>query len=573
MGNHVVRSCIVFILMVTSLVITALPTFAQLKVDSTVSPANGSMNDDFIFKVVIDGAQDAPYPTLVGGDDFKLTLIGPEQTVQIVNGKVSKQIAYSYRLIPTRPGTLQTPTAEVSVDGIVYTTPPLEVTVSKGRGTGGGQSFFLRQQISKQESYRGEQLINTLDLYTVVEVVKAQFEELEYPQFIHKPVGRELTDTRNIDGKQYTLNRLKKALFPLSTGAVTLPARSIILHIKQARRKSVLGRFDPFRQDFVDSFFGAPIRKTRVISNALDLVIKEPPPFPADFPTNGLSYPIVGSVVVTATFDRSPVEVGESKTVTVEVVSDGYLEPLKSVELESSTAVRVYSEGAKENSFDSKGKLFTKKIFGFSVVPTRAGSIQLPPIRIGYFNPDKKQYELATTTPIAFLAKGGPATRDTATQPKSDNIAAEDAGLFANQYREETFMEYLSQQISLAGAALILAALALLGGAIYAFFHLRSGTRPLRKIKDALQHALSPEDIRELLLSYLTLLLFKEDGQRSRADIIEAFAKRPDRDSLEFRLNTVLDEIDARLFSPDSFSDSGATRLRDKALELINAID
>ena len=57
-----------------SLVATA---WAEGKLELEVSPLSGSIDDTFIFSVVASNGNTAGHPYLSGGEDFKLTLLGP----------------------------------------------------------------------------------------------------------------------------------------------------------------------------------------------------------------------------------------------------------------------------------------------------------------------------------------------------------------------------------------------------------------------------------------------------------------------------------------------------------------
>jgi hypothetical protein len=62
--------------------------WSQPRVSATVSPQSGNMDDQYVFTVQIDGLQQSEYPVLEGGEDFEIMQIGPQSSLQIINGQV-----------------------------------------------------------------------------------------------------------------------------------------------------------------------------------------------------------------------------------------------------------------------------------------------------------------------------------------------------------------------------------------------------------------------------------------------------------------------------------------------------
>ena len=96
---------------------------------TAVNPTEGTTDDTFTFAVTVDGLENSRPPLLIGGDDFKLSLIGPSSSVTIINGKVSAKITYNYQLIPKRTGDLMTPSVELDLGTQKLSSPPKQVVV------------------------------------------------------------------------------------------------------------------------------------------------------------------------------------------------------------------------------------------------------------------------------------------------------------------------------------------------------------------------------------------------------------------------------------------------------------
>ncbi|MCB0340478.1 MAG: BatD family protein, partial [Bdellovibrionales bacterium] len=136
-----------------------------------VSPTSGTLDDTFQLVITISGTQNAQYPELHGGEDFEISLIGPESSMQIINGRISAHIAYRYQLTPKRVGELKTPSATISINQESIEVQGTEVKVTQpelNADPASNDRIFFRQTISKDSLFLGEQAINTFEIYTRV---------------------------------------------------------------------------------------------------------------------------------------------------------------------------------------------------------------------------------------------------------------------------------------------------------------------------------------------------------------------------------------------------------------------
>ena len=389
----------------------------------SVDPTSGTSADRYTFNVTIDGASDAAYPMLSGGDDFSLKLLGPQSSVMVVNGKVSQRVTFVYVLTPKKDGLLQTPAAEVEVDGTKLKAEPLPVQVSAGPTAPSAQSsskdpYFVEQDVSKTRAYVGEQLSNSVDIVSRVPLIEAQLENLTFDGFWSEVLGQNRSGQRFINGQDYSTLSIRRALFPLKSGQLTIPARTIDAKIRERQRRPSRMPFfenDPFNQDFFDDFFGnAVTRDIKIVSNPLNVQISELPPAPADLPHWGLRETLVGPTKVELKYDRSAINAQDSKTIEVVVESEGNLNPLTELPIKNSSNFKIYQETAEIDRRERAGKLVTTKRFKAALVPSYGGTLTIPPLSLGYFDPNTSSYQVASTEPISFEVEGPAAPLDTA---------------------------------------------------------------------------------------------------------------------------------------------------------------
>jgi hypothetical protein len=572
-----------FLLLLFALFCVAQTAAAQIRVTSVVTPTTGTLADDYFFEVTIHGTSNDLYPTLKDGEDFKLTLIGPKKSVHIQGGTVIQQISYNYRLIPTKTGLLKTPLAEVEIDGKTLTAPPIEVSVNPApagsQGIKSDEPFILKQIVSKKTVYRGEQLVNSIDLYSKYEISRASFDDLEYPQFLHQQIGKEISSSRIIEGQKYNLNRIRKALFPLSSGIISLPSRVIrgTARVPQSGGRSRFGQLDPF-----SGIFGAPVKRFNVASNVLEIEVLDLPPYPKDFPTAGLSTPIVGSLSVTAHSDNTEMDAGQGRTITVSLKSNGNLDGVKTIPLRLPPTVKSYPEEPTLTQSEEAGQLITIKSFRLSLVPTAGGYFEIGPIELGYFDPKSKSYRIASAPAIELNVKGklaaqqpvqpvAPIQSQQPLQP-SQQLTPPIEQKTVLKYQEETLLERISRSISLSLSILISTTLLILAFISWFIFQLRRAQSPKRSALEKLSQSPDLSALRDETFVFLRNFLLGESEDVTRIRIRQALANRNTASDVRFKLETLLDELDRSVFGKESPSAERTLQLKEKAISVLKDI-
>lgn len=380
------------------------------KLSISASPTSGSMQDDFVMSVTIEGQGNGTIPKLSGGEDFKLSLIGPETRIEIINGSMRSSQSYRYRIIPLKEGKLLTPSAEIVIDGRKLQASPVEITVTKGSGDSNlsGQDVFLRQEISPQTAYVGQQLVNNILLYSRIKIFGSKFDDLSYEGFWNETLGQEQGEqfSQRIGNDNYRVLRLRKAIFPLKAGTINIPKRTISASIQlraKQRQRNPFWDSNPFSNNLFEDFFDqGRLQEVEIDSNPLPVPVVALPAPPSDLPLLGLKDPLVGSTSISLAVQSGDIELGASKTLDVTITTEGLINPLKTLPLNFGPLIKAYPEAPQTTSFELGGKLQTKRRFRFSLVAASPGAIDFPGIRLGWFDPSTETYKIASTQSFAF---------------------------------------------------------------------------------------------------------------------------------------------------------------------------
>lgn len=482
---------------VVSMIAPWVNCFAQNSLRSEITPQSGHIDDLFIFTVTFEGSQERITPQIAAGGDFEIQFLGPKTSVTIVNGQVHSRQQFVYQLSPKREGQIQTPEVQADVSGQRLSAPPIAVSIKSSTGkqapspAAGAEKFFMRQSVSPESAYVGQQIVNAITVYTRVNLRGVRIDDEAADGFWQEMISDGNNTQRTINGVEYGSAQILRALFALKSGQLAIPARHAQVQVPVTKRGNPFGSLDPFSDDFFQNFFQRTvIQEQKLTSNELALTIKPLPPLPADLNqfTRGLT--IVGNTSITVSFSEAPLRVGESKNISITISSAGHLNPVKAPSLNAPSGIKLYDGQTTVKHDTSQDRLLTHKTFNYSVVPTQPGLLRIPGVSIAYFDPDSESYKLATSADISLVVSGAPlsqpsTSKNTEHTNQSNLIEAPQPPVSAgslrtdsNQtsqkggpapaasmpYSEQTWWEQLAQRVSIQLSLLILTGAIILVG-------------------------------------------------------------------------------------------------------------
>lgn len=554
-------------LVVLVLAMTAPAVSAQVTLRSEISPKSGGTDDLFLFTVTVEGAQTPATPRLSGDNDFETKLLGPRTSISIINGVVNSRISYVYHLTPKREGTLRTPKAEVLVDGKILSADPIDVSIGRahsgqGKAPSGSQVpddlIVLRQTATPASVYQGQQVVYALSIYTRVDLSDLAMEDLSTDGFWQETIAENQRTSRQLYNKEYTVVEVTKALFPLRSGPIELPVRKMSAKIPTEPRRDDSLIFDPFNDDFFKQFFQqVELRPVTVTSNDLKVDVKPLPPVPAEFKKFSPSVPIVGETSLKVEYPLNAMNTGETKTLSVEVTSEGNLNPLKTLPIEVPPRFKLYDERPEVRLERHNGKLITRKTFRYSVVPLTPGLARIPAIKLTFFNPQTGQYETATSSDIAFPVRGenlatsvtqdqtvGQTNEDVQTSSSSVPTMAPLPIAPALEYEEQTLVERISSYISVQLAILIFAGICGIG--FISLFSAKSSSQTEEKVVSTagLQQVSTVKELEAFVREVLSTKLSKNAETSSMDELRARVTTSLSDKNLALALRSLLDDIE-----------------------------
>lgn len=360
-------------------------------------------------------------------------LMGPSTSqsfsMSTINGKTTQEatFGYTYILRAKQEGTFELRPASIEVGGKIFESNSIKIQVVKAQSkpaqpqAGGGGSagnsgaeqqqgkpqnvelgsdnLFVRVEMSKQNVFKGEQIVATVKLYVNPNIPIAGFDQVNLPTYEgfytqDVEIPQQVNFTREVyDNKIYQVGVLKKTiLFPQQNGKLTVaPFDMSLLVQQQVKQRS-------FFDDFFNSFRTV---KATISSKPVTVNVRDIPNPPASFMGG------VGNFNITSDISAQDVTTNDAVTLKLTISGSGNIRLVNTPKLELPSDFEVYDPKVTDNvSVTSSGVSGTKTI-EYLFQPRFEGDYAVPAIQFTYFNPANGTYETKSTPEYQLHVKKG----------------------------------------------------------------------------------------------------------------------------------------------------------------------
>jgi hypothetical protein len=363
-----------------------------------------SLNETLNLTVRYEGRQVNTDPDFSGLNQFDVLSNRKSTQHTIINGTISASTEWSLTLAPRNTGQLLIP--PLTLQGQHSKAITINVT-EPSQDPGAREDVFLEAFVDKSEVHVQEQFIVTFRLHfnQIVDsldrgqfsIPQARVEELPRVDF-HKTIGN----------TQYAVAEFRYAIFADASGSLSIPAQ---LWTVRTTDQPGMSRF---------GFGGGRYKLHRVRAPELTVTIH---PKPDIYPAHKPWLP-AQKLEISERWSRSPDEfrVGEPITRTVTVTAEGAgPEQLPPVFDERGTAdLKFYPDKPDQDKRLSPQGVTGTRTESIAIVPNRAGELQLPELRVTWWNSAERRVETAVLP--ARTLKVAPADNQTAQQEEPQVI-------------------------------------------------------------------------------------------------------------------------------------------------------
>lgn len=325
--------------------------------------------------------------------DFEVLAQQVRTNIQIINGENRSERVWEISLLPRRTGTLIIPGITI---GDASSQPITLEVRAEPTNTQASADVFLHSEIDHRDAiYVQQQLIYTLRLYYATSISDHGLTDLNLDNVLMVQLGNRKDFEARIDGRLYNVAEWQFALYPQSSGELVIPPQTFSGRVRIQNRYS-LGGLKHIR-------IQSPEHKINVL------------PVPDSFPANAQWLP-ARSVTLSQEWSGNYAQWQEGTPITRKLtlkasgLTGAQLPPLV---MPPVTGIRQYPEPPQLNempdNMNQKGAgMVGEKTLSIALIPTQSGSLNLPEIRVPWWNTETDQLEYATLDALALTISADP---------------------------------------------------------------------------------------------------------------------------------------------------------------------
>jgi hypothetical protein len=320
----------------------------------------------------------------------------------MVNFETTRIIEYNYQLAATKPGTWSVGPVELVVDGELLTAGPVQIEVGQPPVSQGTAPVVAT--ITDDTPVLGQVVVYRFQFQYDRPLVNARWSRPEFPGFVEEVNAEAAQREYQIvqDGKPLTVQTIEVPLVAAGTGVQRIGAAGLTAQFRTNKRRRRRSGIDEL---FGDSPFGlrGSTETQTFATEAIDVDIQ---PLPVDIQPPGFSG-LVGRFQVRVMPSAETVKLGESVTLTIDVVGDGTLAGFKLPQTPADAGFRAYDDAPVIKTKLLDGRFRSKLTVRRAVVPEEEGTLTVPPVSFVTYDPAAGQYLTVASEPLVVTVLPG----------------------------------------------------------------------------------------------------------------------------------------------------------------------
>ncbi len=363
--------------------------YSQTRFASNVNRNKLGLNEQFTVTFTLNDRGDQFRPPNLSN----FTIIdGPSvsTSTSIINGKMTRENAYSYNLRAKKKGIFTIGPASINSNGKLYSSKVISIQVLNSSPKSNNNSpesrarenVYLQLELSNNNPYVGEQITATYNLYFS--------QEIRSPEFIETPNFNGFWHEDYNLGDSYPINKVqsggvdyqvatikKKILIPQRSGDLTISSFDIDVPVAiSTNQRDIFGR-----------------RRSRMIniicsSGEKKLRVKELPKKNKPITFDGA----VGEFEFTTRLDRDSIQTNESATLSMRISGTGNMRMIDLPIVDIPNDLEVYEPKFTEKITINNIGLNGFKRVEYLLIPRNNGKYKVSSQPFSYFSPTRKEY-------------------------------------------------------------------------------------------------------------------------------------------------------------------------------------
>jgi len=357
--------------------------------------------------------------------DFRVLGQSQSSNTQIINGSASSSVKWHVSLSPRYTGKLDILPISVGKEK----TNPLSIQVREARQpTTNAESapIYIETETDADSVYVQSQVILSLRLFSAVE---ARIVDPADPE-IEDALVKRLEDAsfeKLINGKAFKVFERKYVIFPQKSGTLEIPP--LVVDVILPSRQRTRSFFEQLSTRGENVKLRSKVKEITVLEKL------------SEYPAAAIWLP-TSQLIIDDKWNTNSQElnVGESTTITISLAAGGLMgEQLPPVEFHESNGLKLYQGKAEVENIITANGINGIRRESIALIPTQAGTFELPEIRIPWWNKTLKKIEYAVIPAKQLVVKGSSAGT---TLKENDNIIVTD---YSQKAKDNSSLQPLQQ--------------------------------------------------------------------------------------------------------------------------------
>jgi len=301
-------------------------------------------------------------------NDFETLGTQSQTSMSIVNGESNSKLLWAVGLQPRRAGALTIPAFSIGA----ATTAPITLNVlpaQAGAVGKAGDDVFVDVEAAPRSPYVQQEVRLTVKLFYALNLTDGNLDDPKVEGLVVRKLGQDSNYTAEVDHRRYRVVERHYAISAEKSGALEIPA--------------IAFRGHAFGPGDLNSFFSRG-QGISAQSEPITLDVRARPPESGSdvwLPAQSLTLSAEG---VDA---NSSVHVGEPLTLTLRLKAQGLgFEQLPELKLPKIDGADIYPDKETTQNRDDGSWQYGTRERKFAIVPSRAGTLQIPQISIAWWD-------------------------------------------------------------------------------------------------------------------------------------------------------------------------------------------
>jgi len=371
-----------WLLLLSALFHTAASFGATITAEVSRNPV--AIDESFELTFTAEGSVDAEPDFSPLEQDFQILQRSQNQSIQMINGRYSRNTRWLLSLMAKRTGKLQIPTITFGSDR----SQPLNLQIQaapQNKSGNGGNDIWLEVSVEPQAAYIRQQLIYHVRLFRSVNIADANLSEptSSDPDTIIEQLGDERSYETRRQGKRYLVNEINYAIFPQHSGNMVIEAPVFQARVLQQQSRGHRSPFNVFDQ-------AGPLKRWR--SKSISVTVKPA----AD--TQGEPWLPAAAVLLSEDWPQEEQKflVGEPITRTLRLQASGASSnQLPLINARVPDSFKQYPDQPAVQDHKANNGITGIREEKIAIIPTMAGNFTLPGIKVAWWNTKTDSLEMA----------------------------------------------------------------------------------------------------------------------------------------------------------------------------------